>query len=186
LDPSKANTTKGIETDAGKCDPKSQFVKTASPMFGFGSQSRTMFDEKQGKAVPGPGNYRVNRGAFEKRGVLMGQKLKSLSNLNVPGAGTYAPDFSPTKSQTPKFSMGLRLKPGLSQMNNPGPGTYVNNTEKLRQSAPNFGFGSSKRPSIASNNKEVTPGPGQYRVNTRIANAKQFAMPKRQEEFMFV
>lgn len=71
-------------------------------------------------------------------------------------------------------------------MNNPGPGTYVNNTEKLRQSAPNFGFGSSKRPSIASNNKEVTPGPGQYRVNTRISNAKQFAMPKRQEEFMFV
>ena len=36
MDPSKANKTKGIETDPGAYDPSTNFTKTASPNFGFG------------------------------------------------------------------------------------------------------------------------------------------------------
>lgn len=60
-----------------------------------------MFDDKLSKSIPGPGNYSVQKHAMGKRGVLMGEKLKSLSNLNVPGAGTYQPDHSPTKNKNP-------------------------------------------------------------------------------------
>lgn len=63
----------------------------------------------------------MSNGAFGKRGVLMGDKIKSLSSLNVPGAGTYAPDFSPTKTQSSRFSMGIKLK-DFNKLNVPGPG----------------------------------------------------------------
>lgn len=107
-----------------------------------------MYDDKVTKTIPAPGHYSISKGALEKRGVLMGKKLKSLSNLITPGAGTYLPDFSPAKTQNPRFSMGIKLKPELNKLNVPGPGSYTNRGEKLKQKAPSFGFGSSKRPEI--------------------------------------
>ena len=92
-----------------------------------------MYDDKITKSIPGPGNYTIKKGALGRRGVLMGEKLKSLSNLNTPGAGSYEPDHSPTKNQNPRFSMGIKLKNELSsKLNVPGPGTYVNKKEKMR------------------------------------------------------
>lgn len=92
-----------------------------------------MYDDKLTKSIPAPGHYTISKGAFEKRGVLMGEKLKSLSSLNVPGAGTYNPDHSPAKTQNPKFSMGAKLKSEFSsKLNVPGPGSYVNDAQKMR------------------------------------------------------
>lgn len=59
-----------------------------SPNYRFGSEQRKMYDDKVTKTIPAPGHYSIS-GALEKRGVLMGKKLKSLSNLITPGAGTY-------------------------------------------------------------------------------------------------
>jgi len=56
-------------------------------------------------------------------GVLIGEKLKSQANLNVPGAGTYDADHSPTKNQNPRFSMGIKLKGAFGEDKKvPGPG----------------------------------------------------------------
>jgi len=33
-----------------------------------------------------------------KKGILMGEKLKSLSTLLTPSGGNYNPDFSPSKT----------------------------------------------------------------------------------------
>lgn len=81
MDPSKLAKTKGIETDAGRYDPKNEFTKTASPNYRFGSQQRRVYDDKLAKSIPAPGHYSIYKGAFGKRGVLMGKKLKSLSSL---------------------------------------------------------------------------------------------------------
>lgn len=102
-----------------------------------------MFDDKVHKTIPAPGHYPLSNGAFSKRGVLMGKKLKSMSNLIVPGAGTYQPDYSPSKTQNPRFSMGIKLKPELNKLKVPGPGQYTNRAETLKTAAPSYGFGSS-------------------------------------------
>ncbi len=67
----------------------------------------------------------------------------------------------------------------------PGPGSYVNSAEKLRATAPSFGFGTSKRPEIGSTKLNV-PGPGSYKVNTKVQDVPTFALPNRKEEFKFV
>ena len=56
-----------------------------------------MYNEKLTKSIPAPGHYSITKGAFSKKGILMGEKLKSVSSLITPGAGTYDPDHSPTK-----------------------------------------------------------------------------------------
>ena len=105
----------------------------------------------------------------------------------TPGAGSYNHDFSPIKTQPPKFSMRIKLDPKLSKLNVPGPGSYKNEAEKMRQQkAPSFGFGTSKRPEIGKNKDQRTPGPGDYRVNTMISNLPEYAMPGRTEEQKFV
>lgn len=98
MDPSKLSKTKGIDTDAGRYNPSNAFTKTASPNYRFGSQQRKMYDDKLTKSIPGPGNYPITKGAFGKKGILMGQKLKSMSNLITPGAGTYQHDVSPLRT----------------------------------------------------------------------------------------
>ena len=116
-----AGKTKGLTTDAGLYNPTNSTVQTASPNYRFGSSQRPTINHKKSSTIPAPGHYTMSNGAFGKRGVLMGDKIKSLSSLNVPGAGTYAPDFSPTKTQSSRFSMGIKLK-DFNKLNVPGPG----------------------------------------------------------------
>ena len=122
MDLGKANKTKGINPDAGLYNPTYQKTKTSSPDYRFGSQQRILFEDKVSKTIPAPGHYPLSNGALSKKGALMGKKLKSLSSLNVPGAGTYQPDYSPSKTQMPRFSMGMKLKPELNKLKVPGPG----------------------------------------------------------------
>ena len=83
--------------------------------------------------------------------------------------------------------MGIKLKTDLSsKLNVPGPGSYTDKKEKLRQSAPSYGFGTSQRPVLGKNKDQQTPGPGNYRVNCRIANLPEYAMPGRTDEVKFV
>ena len=65
--------------------------------------------------------------------------------------------------------MGAKLKSGsVSTLVTPGPDCYLNAKEKLKSSAPKFGFGSSKRPEIGGSVKNLTPGPGSYKLPTKI------------------
>ena len=69
----------------------------------------------------------------------------------------------------PVFSMGARLQTlKNSSAIVPGPGNYVNNAEKLRRTSPSFGFGSSKRPDIGGGTKHQVPGPGAYKLPSKI------------------
>lgn len=67
----------------------------------------------------------------------------------------------------------------------PGPGAYVNSAEKLKQSSPSFGFGSSQRPVVGSTKLNV-PGPGSYKLPSKIADVPDFAMPNRKMESKYV
>ena len=148
-----------------------------------------MYEDKQ--KFPGAGTYNIKSAGFadrEKSKFHMGAKLNDLSKLNVPGAGNYDPGHVMTRKAASSFSMGLKLKGSLDQttLNVPGPGSYTSNGERLKPSAPKFGFGTSKRPDITGPKKLQTPGPGQYKVPSKISNAADFALPGRSQENKYV
>lgn len=169
--------SKGVTTEPGGYNPATTFTKNKSPDYKFGSDVRRMFDDKKMKANPGAGTYEIKSKAFEEKSKFhMGIKLHEQSKLVVPGAGTYEPDPSPIKNKASAYSMGAKLKSDLIKSAEvPGPGTYVNAGEKFKQSAPSFGFGSSKRPDIGGNTKFQTPGPGNYKVPSKIADVPNYA-----------
>ena len=139
--------------------------------------------------MPAPGNYTIKSVAFEEKSRFhMGIKLHDMKKLEVPGSGTYEPNDSITKKASSSFSMGIKLKGSLEQPNVvvPGPGTYAQNTETLKTAAPKFGFGSSKRPDITGGNKLKTPGPGEYKLPSRIGNVADFQMPGRDQNSKYV
>ena len=71
--------------------------------------------------------------------------------------------------------MGAKLKSEMSQSVKavPGPGQYSNNAEAFKQAAPRFGFGTSKRPEIGAT-KSPTPGPGNYKLQSKLSNVADF------------
>ena len=81
--------------------------------------------------------------------------------------------------------MGVKLRGALEpdKFNVPGPGSYTNAGEKLKAAAPQFGFGTSKRPEGTGNKKNLTPGPGEYKLKSRMANVEDFAMPGRDKTY---
>ena len=74
-DLSKDLVTKDLITEPAGYTPATTFTKAASPNYRFGTQTRKMQDDKHTKFVPAPNSYKINRGAFDKRGILIAEKL---------------------------------------------------------------------------------------------------------------
>ena len=127
--------SKGITTEL-KYDPEPSNTKNKSPNYRFGSDRRKMFEDRNAKAVPAPGNYTIRSAAFSegKHRFHMGIKLGDQKKLDVPGSGTYEPNTTFTKKTAANFSMGLKLKNDLSQSVKivPGPGAYTQDSEKMK------------------------------------------------------
>ena len=82
--------------------------------------------------------------------------------------------------------MGKRIMdPKNSTSIVPGPGNYVNNAQKLKQSAPSFGFGTSKRPELGAS-KDKVPGPGSYKLPSKIQDVPAYALPNRTNDSKYV
>lgn len=103
--------------------------------------------------------------------------------MKVPGAGAYDPDYKTVTKALPKYSMKARLNTMTDKLNAPGPGAYDSHL-KHKKDAPKFGFGSSTRPHL--NGPNDSPGPGHYKINVKVAEIANFAIPGRSEEFKFV
>ena len=154
----------------------------------MGTEKRPDIGGNPVKQAPGPGNYAMRSAAFtDKPHFYIGQKLQDQSKMNVPGAGTYEPRPKMTQSQGPFFSMGLKLKGDLIAPTAkvvPGPGAYTGVAENTQKAAPRYGFGSSKRGEMAK--MTGTPGPGSYKLPTKVADVQAFALPNQKAEYKFV
>jgi Sperm-tail PG-rich repeat len=64
----------------------------------------------------------------------------------------------------------------------PGPGNY-NPRKRPTSAAPAYGFGSSTRGQLT---REATPGPGTYKVPSRIQDVPHYLLPNRDAEFKYV
>jgi hypothetical protein len=105
---------------------------------------------------------------------------------SLPGPGTHEPTASVIKTKSPIYSMGARL---MALKNTtaivPGPGQYINSAEKLKHKSPSFGFGTSKRPELGATKLNV-PGPGSYKLPSKVQDVPAYALPNRKDESKYV
>ena len=66
----------------------------------------------------------------------------------------------------------------------PGPGNY-NPKKRPTSAAPAYGFGSGQRQGSKST-KDLTPGPGTYKLPSRIQDVPTYLLPNRSQEFRYV
>lgn len=93
----------------------------------------------------------------------------------TPGPGQYTPDDAKVKAKAAKYSMGTQKKkliPCQPLNENPGAGAY---DPKKNIGGPAFGFGSEARD---KNYVKPSPGPGDYKIPTKIRDTAKFGLPK--------
>ena len=66
----------------------------------------------------------------------------------------------------------------------PGPGNY-NPKKRPTSAAPAYGFGTGNR-GHSKSTKDLTPGPGAYRLPSRIQDVPQYLLPNRSQDFRYV
>jgi hypothetical protein len=101
----------------------------------------------------------------------MGIKGRELEQhlLYVPGPGQYQPDIQTLKQHHPTIKIGSEMrmpKEKTTIKDVPGPGNY-NPKKRPTSAAPAYGFGSGIRRN-AGNTSDKTPGPGTYKLPSRI------------------
>ena len=157
--------------------PESKFIKTQAAAWRMGSNKRP--DQlSQILDTPGPGSY--DPAASTKSGPSLRGKSK-IWIKDSPGPGAYSPDTRVAKKGAPRFSMGTQKKKTIAArpLNHfPGPGTYYKSKPRT---GPSFGFGSSKRMHVRSDD---SPGPGSYKIPTKIRNLEGYALPKNKYSFV--
>lgn len=168
---------------ANAYNPSLTFTQKQGAKWGFGSEMRHTVGGKT--IAPGPGNYEIKPKAFNHANprFFMGQKLAPpKATTDVPGAGAYDPTPEKTKKNLPAYSMKMKLDSSLKSTSiSPGPGNY-NFEAKNKESAPKYGFGTSTRKEPKGLN---VPGPGSYKINSKISELPQYAMPN-QEKYKYV
>lgn len=113
----------------------------------------------------------------------MGGKLENLEVKKrnfAPGPGAYDLQNLDNKNmaKSPSFKMGSEMRGNnphfKEQKGKPGAGTYNGAFEIGKTKSPSFGFGSSKRPDIGGNKRDNSPGPGSYKVPTKVADTAHY------------
>ncbi len=129
--------------------------------------------------TPGPGQY---DGPKKKvKGPTMPGKDKAFVK-QTPGPGEYTPIDGTVKKRAAKFSMGTQKKkllPCKPLNDNPGAGSY--HSGKRKAVGPSFGFGSAPR---MKDYGKGTPGPGDYKIPTKVRDVGSYALPKNQYSYV--
>lgn len=156
----------------------SKFPKNTGFKFGGGPPKESSHSPK--KAVPGPGQYSVDKNSIEVKakapayGFGTEKRTKDLTDSPL-GPGSYElPSYT---SDGKKYQMGLRknmfeLKPDKL----PGPGAYQPDPIKSKTKAPEYRFGSEKRLKTAGKNS--IPNPQSYNIkdNMMYSTASSWGM----------
>jgi hypothetical protein len=158
--------------------PTSNFVKSQSAAYVMGSGKRPALSRIL--ANPGPGSYSPIRA--KRNGPSFSAKPKMYIK-DSPGPANYSPDGNNVKTKAPGYSMGTESKATISAkpLNKfiAGPGQYQ--SKSSFEGRTSFSFGSSKRPEYT---KEGNPGPGSYKIPTKVSNLEQYSLAKTQFSYV--
>lgn len=169
--------------------------------WGFGRSSRGL---QRCASAPGPGDYKdqdAHRTKAPGYGFGSEARGKSTGKLFTPGPGQYAPNWTATRREPPKFSAPPRRdgagwesapeggskpsRPGSAQQSRPstpGPGHYnARKGEVDKGHVPAARFGTSQRITL---DRPRTPGPGAYRNSEAFGQdgAPSFTMGRRSDQ----
>ena len=152
-----------------------------SPSVGFGSSTRPNLTRP--KDIPGPGEYALPSLISEGPGFKMGVRVNTKKASEVPGPGQYEPSIDLLRKSMPKFGMGSSPRYPSSKTDKlPGPGSY--DSQAVRKLNPKaYKFGSEARERRVIDNG---PGPGSYKIPTKIIEAPKYLLPKTDEQFAYV
>lgn len=128
---------------------------------------------------PGPGTYQAP--AKKQKGPTMLGKDKAFIKES-PGPGHYTPQGTSVKRKNAQYSMGKQKKdlcPAKPLNDFPGAGSYHN--KKRKAVGPSFGFGSAPR---MKEYKKAGPGPGDYKIPTKIRDCPNHALGKNQFSYV--
>ena len=147
------------------------------------------------RTTTGPGDYDPKTWGSSQSILLFAKPgEKSFEELQrIPGPGTYE---DKRDSLHLKYSVGYKIGTEKRKSNfllnssfqKPGPG-IKDSIFVDKQTAPSFGFGTSKREKdylgLRSNTKTL-PGPGDYKIPTRVARVPKYSGTKHDTKFKFV
>lgn len=169
---------------AGSYNPKPETTKLRAAGWRIGTENRPSMVQKGQKFVPGAGSYAIPSRIQEGPRVGMHARTDTVDQnvkKGIPGPGSYDLMASPgaKNRRSPAYSLGSGSRIDMANTKAtkfiPGPGNYTaSDTFYLKKSAPNFGFGTSKRPDITGPKKINTPGPGAYKLVSKISNVADF------------
>ena len=167
--------------------PKDTFAsrKQNAPAFGFGTSRRSNFEST--KNNPGPGNYSIPSKISEGPKFQMGIRIRDKKLNFSPSPDQYNPSFEVLKKSMPKFGMGsgLRYNEVKEDSSSPGPGSY--NESSLKDSSFKlFKYGKFSNEQRERRVKEVTPGPGTYKIPSKIVEAPKYLFPSTDDKYAYV
>lgn len=152
--------------------------------FGTGKRSQEVRKDRDFKNI-GPGSYKVTL-ADKKREpqFSMGARLSNLSPsfMKAPGAGTFNPNTTLTKTKGSEWRFGTETRPDMSPkavISNPSPFAY--NVPSKMVEGPKAAM-HARTDHIDMNKKNNYPGAGTYelmnKTNANQANSPRFSMGK--------
>lgn len=117
----------------------------------------------------------------------MGSKNYPIDKFGQPGPGHYDSHlYDPKGPDGHKYSIGNEPRGhdpiAREHAQKPGPGGYDGHSGLSKKKGPSYGFGSSKR----GMKEHVTPGPGAYRVPTKIVDVAFYSNAHGHAEHKFV
>lgn len=126
--------------------------------------------------MPGPGAY--ERPLMKSRkSIKIGEKIKDMENLKVPGPGSYEQfkyDNDSWMKGSGRYSISKDPRIRDNDLRVPGPGAYENKSTDLKSPKGKVSFGKDEK---LKHELSKTPGPGHYELKPTFADVPKYLLP---------
>ena len=143
---------------------KNKYNQNILPSYSIGTSNRSDFILKNNN--PGPGNYNIKNQSSSPKYTMVFKPINTEEKERSPG-----PIYYPkSNSKNIKISITGKEKKLKNYNETPGPNSYNNNKMNyVKRNYPSWKIGTSTRgDEIKKERKKNVPGPGTYKVRTKI------------------
>lgn len=169
----------------GQYEPSDSGIKKSPSRWKIGNAGRNVLNLIKHE-TPGPGTYDLSDQAHHGAKFSRSLRKDIADNSRTPGPGAYKNnDF--VMKQNPSFSMrpnnkNLQKSIDKYQEGIPGPGMY---SDTFHRKANSVGFAKSLRTGFVSKDNTSYPGPGAYKLPSRVAEVPSYENNIKPDEFKY-
>jgi hypothetical protein len=174
-----------IPPGPGAYDPNTDTIRKCPSKWKISNAGRNVINSHS-FLTPGPGSYQVDARSNKGVGFAKSRRSDIVQSALGPGPGYYNPGNTVLKHH-PAFSLrpkDTKLKSSLDRYKQsiPGPGMY---NPVLHRKVNSIGFGSSSRTTFVPKDQLNTPGPGSYKIPSKVAEVPVYESKIKPEEFKY-